>query len=88
MPLKKKSDRKKENSNEVKAPKIKRFCLYCENKTEPSYQDTATLRRFVSDRSKILPRARSGACSKHQRQIARQIKYARHLSLLPFVASI
>lgn len=87
MPIKRK-ERKKTDNTEARAPRAKRFCFYCENKQEPSYTNTQVLRKFVSDRAKILPRARSGACSKHQRAVSRQIKYARHLSLLPFVASV
>ncbi len=87
MPFKK-TERKKVDNSEARAPRAKRVCFYCENKQEPSYTDSGALRKFVSDRSKIVPRARSGACSKHQRRIALEIKYARHLSLLPFVARV
>lgn len=87
MPIKRREKNKIDNS-EARVPKAKKVCFYCENKFEPSYTDSASLRKFVSDRSKIVPRARSGACSKHQRQIAKQIKYARHLSLFPFVARV
>lgn len=88
MPIKRKERKNKDNPNEARAPRAKKVCLYCENKQDPSYTDSASLRKFVSDRSKILPRARSGACSKHQRAVSKQIKYARHLSLLPFIARV
>lgn len=68
--------------------RTKRVCLFCETKKEPTYIDSQTLRKFMSDRSRIVPRAKSGVCSKHQRRVTREIKHARHLALLPFVASI
>ncbi len=63
----------------------KKVCFFCESEKEPTYTDVATLRKFMSERARIVARARSGACSKHQRRIAREIKYARHLSMLAFV---
>lgn len=58
-------------------------CLFCKKRTNPSYKDYATLAKFVSDRAKILGKARTGVCSKHQRLLGREIKRARHLNLLP-----
>lgn len=72
---------------EVKV-KTKKGCFYCQKKLAPSYTDLVNLRRFLTDRAKIVAKERSGICSKHQRQIARHIKYARHLSLLPFVPKV
>ncbi len=66
----------------------KKVCIFCQKKTKPSYLDLANLRHFLTDRAKILPRGRSGVCSKHQRGVAKNIKYARHLSLLPFVPQV
>lgn len=68
--------------------KSKKVCLFCQNKFQPSYTDIANLRRFLTDRAKIVGKEKSGVCSKHQRQIAKNIKYARHLSLLPFVPKV
>jgi small subunit ribosomal protein S18 len=48
------------------------------------YKDVDTLRRFITERGKIRPRRQTGLTSKHQRILARQIKRARHLALLPF----
>ncbi|MBI2599736.1 30S ribosomal protein S18 [Candidatus Daviesbacteria bacterium] len=79
------NDGNKFASNEVRAKKV---CYFCQSKTNPSYTDLANLRRYLTDRAKILPRARSGVCSKHQRAVARNIKYARHLALLPFVPKV
>ena len=66
----------------------KKVCIFCEKTIEPSYTDTATLRKLMSDRARIIPRARSGVCSKHQRGVSKEIKHARHLSLLPFVVKV
>ncbi len=70
---------------DVNAPKVKKVCQFCENKTEPHYWDASALRRFVNDRGRIVSRSRNGSCSKHQRRVAREVKHARHLALLPFV---
>lgn len=50
------------------------------------YKDFAFLRRFVSDRGRIDSRRKTGTCAKHQRALARAIKRARHLALLPYTA--
>jgi small subunit ribosomal protein S18 len=59
-------------------------CQFCISKKDPLYIDSATLKRFINDRAKISPRTRSGVCAKHQRKLAKHIKYSRHLGLLPF----
>lgn len=90
MPRKKddkKKDKKNTSPSEVRTPRIRK-CLFCEQKSEPTYTDTAALKRFTSDRAKIVPSQRSGACSKHQRRISKHIKYARHLALMPFINKI
>lgn len=66
----------------------KKVCYYCENKKEPTFTDSAQLRKFMSDRSRIVTKARTGVCSKHQRRVSREIKHARHLALLPFITSL
>ncbi len=70
-----------------KAP-TKRVCQFCENKSEPVYWDITVLRRFMNDRGRITVRARTGACAKHQRRVAREIKHARHLAMLPFMVRV
>lgn len=63
----------------------KKVCQFCVDKVEHiDYKDTAKLRRFVSERSKILPRRITGTCAKHQRQLTEAIKRARHIALLPY----
>lgn len=78
----------KEVQEEVSKAPVKRGCFFCQSKVSPSYTDLANLRRFLTDRAKILRRDRSGVCSKHQRLVAKNIKYARHLALLPFVPKV
>lgn len=65
----------------------RRVCIFCRDKIEViDYKDTSLLRPYISDRGKITPRRKSGACARHQRRLAVSIKRARHLALLPFVA--
>jgi small subunit ribosomal protein S18 len=52
------------------------------------HKDTALLRRYVSEDGKIRPRRQTGVCAKHQRKLARTIKRARHLALLPFAGEV
>ncbi|MDO8498765.1 MAG: 30S ribosomal protein S18 [bacterium] len=77
-------DEKSAALSERKTGGRKKVCRFCQSKAEPHYFDAAALRRYLSDRGRIYPRGRSGACAKHQRRISREIKRARHLSLLPF----
>jgi len=64
-----------------------KVCKFCENKTTHiDYKDEKMLRRFITDRGKIIPRRISGVCERHQRQLTRAIKRARQIALLPFVA--
>ena len=70
----------------ARRPKRK-VCMFCVDKVENiDYKDTAKLRRYVSERGKIVPRRISGNCAKHQRQLTTAIKRARIIALLPFVA--
>lgn len=65
----------------------KKVCQFCSDKNATiDYKDAAKLRRFISERGKILPRRMSGNCAKHQRELAIAIKRARILALLPYVA--
>ena len=60
-------------------------CPLCVSGVEADYKDTGLLRRFVSERGKILGRGRVGVCARHQRQLTKSIKRARVMALLPFV---
>lgn len=64
----------------------KKVCRFCANKAKIDYKDSDGLRRFTTERGKILPRRITGTCAKHQRELAREIKRARSICLLPFVA--
>jgi small subunit ribosomal protein S18 len=62
-------------------------CPYCRDKIDQvDYKDIGALRRLISDRGKIRSRRITGACRRHQSQIARAVKRARELALLPYVA--
>ncbi|MDP8217922.1 MAG: 30S ribosomal protein S18 [Candidatus Theseobacter exili] len=62
-------------------------CRFCEDKIRNiDYKDTGRLTRFTTDRGKIIPRRITGTCTIHQRQLTRQIKRARFIALMPFVA--
>lgn len=63
----------------------RKVCKVCIGKVKVDYKDPDTLRRFTTERGKILPRRITGTCAKHQRLVAREIKRARALALLPFV---
>ena len=65
----------------------KKVCIFCEEHTEViDYKDVAKLRKFISERSKILPRRVTGTCAMHQRQLTIAVKRARQLALLPYVS--
>ena len=64
----------------------KKVCKFCVQKLKIDYKDADTLRRFITERGKILPRRITGTCAKHQRALAVSIKQARSIALLPFVA--
>ena len=65
----------------------RKVCSFCVDKVEEiDYKDVAKLRRYVTERGKILPRRISGTCAKHQRQLTTAIKRARHLAFLPYVS--
>ena len=64
----------------------RKVCSFCVDKIEHiDYKDAPRLRRYLSERGKILPRRITGTCAKHQRQLTVAIKRARHSALLPFV---
>jgi ribosomal protein S18 len=65
----------------------RKVCSFCVDKVDHiDYKDAAKLRRFTTERGKILPRRISGNCAKHQRQVTIAIKRARNIALLPFTA--
>ena len=64
----------------------KKVCRFCANKTKIDYKNADSLRRYMTERGKILPRRITGTCAKHQRELAAAIKRARNICLLPYVA--
>ena len=75
-----------ENEKNFKPRRAKRkVCAFCvEKATSIDYKDVAKLRKYLSERSKILPRRITGTCAKHQRPLTAAIKKARHIALVPF----
>lgn len=63
-------------------------CAYCEAKVEPTFKDTKMLEKFVTERGKIMGRLRTGLCAKHQRRVTLEVKHARLLALMPFMARV
>ena len=71
----------------VRSRKRRKVCQFCADKVEHiDYKDAAKLRRFISERGKILPCRMTGTCAKHQRELTVAIKRARVIALLPFVS--
>ena len=75
--------RKKRKSTKIAKKKKCRFCLNPD--IDISYKNEKIMQRFVSDRGKIVARRVSGNCAKHQRRVAREIKVARFLALVPYI---
>ncbi|MGA2612942.1 MAG: 30S ribosomal protein S18 [Spirochaetia bacterium] len=64
----------------------RKVCKFCIKKATIDWKDAGGLKRFTSERGKIMPRRITGTCAKHQRELARAIKRARSLALLPYVS--
>lgn len=72
--------------NKKRSRRKKRVCAFCAEKVNTiDYKDVAKLRKFVSERGKILPRRITGNCAKHQRVLTVAIKRARHVALMAYV---
>ena len=75
-----------EKPNRVRKSR-KKVCAFFVDKVETiDYKDIAKLRRYMSERAKIVPRRVTGTCAHHQRELTVAIKRARHLALLPYVS--
>jgi small subunit ribosomal protein S18 len=78
------------NDNEMQSPSRRYFsrprvCQFCTDQSiQIDYKQVEALRRFITEDGKIRPRRQTGTCAKHQRELARAIKRARHIALLPF----
>ena len=67
------------------ARRRKKVCVFCgKENNEIDYKDVAKLKKYVSERGKILPRRTTGACAKHQRDITTAVNRCRHIAMLPY----
>lgn len=60
-------------------------CPFCKADKNPDYKDTESLNKYLTERGKIVSKARTGLCAKHQRKISLSIKQARFIGLMPFI---
>lgn len=67
---------------------MKRNCEFCKEDKNPDYKDMENIRKYTSDRGKLLGKDRSGLCHKHQKRVAIAVKRARHLAYLPFAPGL
>ena len=64
--------------------KKRKICQMCARKSV-DYKDVMIVSKYINEKGKIMPRRMTGACAKHQRHIAKQIKWARYMALIPYV---
>jgi len=64
--------------------KQRKVCDFCANDVAVNYKNVKQLRKYISERGKLLPRRITGNCARHQRQLTRAVKQARNVALLPF----
>ncbi len=81
-----KRQKKKTQSKKSFRPKNE-GCFFTNSNTKPDYKEVLTLKRFLSERNKILPQKYSGLTSKNQRLLAKEIKKARYMALIPYTDS-
>lgn len=75
-------------SQQKKVFSRRRVCRFCSDKEVTiDYKDSKTLKNFVTERGKIIPRRIYGTCAKHQRQLTEAVKRARQLALLPYMGN-
>lgn len=86
-PAEERAEKRPYRQNGAANHRRKKVCIFCQDKvTEIDYKDVMKLRKFVSERGKILPRRVTGTCAMHQRQVTTAIKRARYIALLPYTA--
>ncbi|HSX39161.1 MAG TPA: 30S ribosomal protein S18 [Candidatus Saccharimonadales bacterium] len=83
MPETKDKDKRK-RTNTRRLPQKVAACYFTETKTKPDYKDVLVLKRFITDRGKIIHHSKSGVSSKNQRLLATAIKRARFMAFLPY----
>ena len=76
-----------ERNDRNRGRRRRKVCAFCADKVETiDYKDVARLRRYLSERAKIVPRRVTGTCARHQRELTIAIKRARHIGLLPYIS--
>lgn len=76
-----------EEKKKFKKPSKKKVCMFCQNKEEKiDYKDVNKIKKYITEKGKILPRRQTGVCASHQRELSLAIKRARVMALLPFKA--
>ncbi len=73
---------------DIKRRVTQKGCSFCASKIDPYYREVGELSRYMSERNKIVASIYTRVCAKHQRQLAQEIKRARHLALLPFSTGV
>ena len=72
-------------AKKFKKPAKKKVCSFCvDHAKEIDYKDVAKLKRYITEKGKILPSRQTGVCAKHQRELTKAIKRARNMSILPY----
>jgi len=86
MPYEGRENKGKRNFSSMHRKKV---CQFCADKVERiDYKDVETLKKYVTERGKILPRRITGTCTMHQREVTKAIKVARTVALMPFDADL
>lgn len=81
------AEKEERYTKKYRKPSRKKVCQFCYDKSLTiDYKESGRLRKYISEKGKILPRRQTGVCSKHQRELALAIKRARVMALLPFQA--
>lgn len=76
-----------ETKKYIKRQQKRKVCMFCvEGCKEIDYKDTAKLKKFITEKGKIIPARQSNLCAKHQREVSRAVKRARYMALLPYSA--
>jgi small subunit ribosomal protein S18 len=84
-PVKEVSEAVEKIAKRPKRVNKKKVCMFCADRSKNiDYKDVATLKRFVTEKGKIVPRRQTGTCAMHQRAITVAVKRARNMALLPF----
>ena len=80
-------DRGDRGNGGMRMRKRKKVCAFCAEKLDHiDYKDVARIKKFLSERSKILPRRITGNCAKHQRFLTTAVKRSRHIALIPYIS--